>query len=464
MDQRNPGPGPARGWRPGRGVGLAAGGLLAAGLALAMAVAASVTVTREGREPREGRGGPGAAAGRDPAEGGQPGAEADAPSAAGQPGGGPGAPAEAGHPGAGSDAPAAGLPPPAEDPAADWVPYDGPVEHIFFHPLIVYPELAFDGDFMAQGYDDWFVTVPEFQAILGALYQRGYVLVGVGDLFEERVENGRTVLVRKELRLPPGKRPLVLSIDDLNYYAYMRENGNAHRLVVDDDGRVAALVVTPRGQRFVSRRAEIVPILDDFVAAHPDFSLNGAKGIIALTGYEGILGYATHDPAAPGYEAERREALRVVERLKATGWSFASHGWGHRDAARIRLESLVADTDRWKREVESLVGPTPVYIFPFGSGVRPGDPKFEALLERGFRILCGVGPRPYLEVTDRYAWMDRRHIDGLALRTQGDLLRELFDPEAVVDPARPWAPPGAGRPGRTELESLREPGPGFLRE
>ncbi|MBC8079128.1 MAG: hypothetical protein H7X86_02200 [Gorillibacterium sp.] len=29
------------------------------------------------------------------------------------------------------------------------VPYSGPVEHIFFHPLIAFPELAFDGDRMA---------------------------------------------------------------------------------------------------------------------------------------------------------------------------------------------------------------------------------------------------------------------------------------------------------------------------
>lgn len=55
---------------------------------------------------------------------------------------------------------------PPATPERDLVPYTGPVEHIFFHPLIAYPELAFDGDPMARGYDDWFVTVQEFHKIL----------------------------------------------------------------------------------------------------------------------------------------------------------------------------------------------------------------------------------------------------------------------------------------------------------
>ena len=37
----------------------------------------------------------------------------------------------------------------------------------------------------------------------------------------------------------------------------------------------------------------MVPLIDSFVKEHPDFSYKGAKGIIALTGYNGILGYRT---------------------------------------------------------------------------------------------------------------------------------------------------------------------------
>ena len=32
--------------------------------------------------------------------------------------------------------------------------YDGVVEHLFFHPVVAYPELAFDGDYKSDGIDD----------------------------------------------------------------------------------------------------------------------------------------------------------------------------------------------------------------------------------------------------------------------------------------------------------------------
>ncbi|MGX8699046.1 MAG: hypothetical protein ACSW8F_03835, partial [bacterium] len=40
----------------------------------------------------------------------------------------------------------------------NFVEYYGPVEHIFFHQVIAYPELAFDGDEKARGIDDWMCT------------------------------------------------------------------------------------------------------------------------------------------------------------------------------------------------------------------------------------------------------------------------------------------------------------------
>jgi peptidoglycan/xylan/chitin deacetylase (PgdA/CDA1 family) len=52
----------------------------------------------------------------------------------------------------------------------------------------------------------------------------------------------------------------------------------------------------------------------------------------------------------------------VVRRLQETGWSFASHGWGHLNAQKVSLATLVRDTARWKAEVEPLVGPTFVYV------------------------------------------------------------------------------------------------------
>ena len=325
---------------------------------------------------------------------------------------------------------------PGEFDESDWPVYDGPIEHIFFHPLIVFPELAFDGDRMSQGYRDWFVTVAEFKSILQKLYENDYMLVDLASLFDISEKGGAVTVGRKPLRLPAGKKPLVLSIDDLNYYRYMIENGNAIKLVLDENGEVAALTVSPDGVERVARDAEIVPILDDFVREHPDFSLHNAKGVIALTGYEGILGYRTNETESPNFETEKTEALKIVKRLKETGWSFASHGYGHLDARKVSLERLVQDTERWKREVEPLTGPTPIYIYPYGSRPETGSDKFNELVDAGFRILCSVGPSPYLKVIPGAAMMDRRHIDGIALETQRSRLLPLFDANDVIDPIR----------------------------
>lgn len=319
----------------------------------------------------------------------------------------------------------------------DMVVYQGPVENIFFHPLIAYPELAFDNDSLSRGYDDWFITVKEFNRILESLYRNDFILVDTGSLYEAKTVAGKPVLVRKELRLPPGKKPLIFSIDDLNYYDYMIENGNVHKLVLDENGDVATYSTTPQGEKLISRTNEIIPILDDFVRQHPDFSFRGAKGVIALTGYSGVLGYRTNNPDSPDYETEKKEALAVIKRLKETGWVFASHGYGHLDARKRGRSDIAGDTRRWQEEVASLVGPTQIYIFPYGSSVLPGDPKFQDLLDEGFRMFQSVGPTSYAKYTDAYILMDRRHIDGIALRQQQARLADLFDCDAVLDDVRP---------------------------
>jgi hypothetical protein len=326
------------------------------------------------------------------------------------------------------------LPIPPTPPPEVLVPYTGAVQHIFFHPLIAYPSRAFDGDGMARGYNDWFVTVKEFVPMLKSLYQHDFILIDIRTL-SERGSDGN--LHANSLQLPPGKKPLVLSIDDLNYYAYMRENGNVDRLVLDGKGRVETESTDEKGERVRSRTNEIIPLLDDFVADHPDFSFHGAKGLIALTGYEGILGFRTNDKTASNYAQERASAIAVAERLTATGWAFASHGWGHLDAAKISYNGFATDTRRWKAEVEPLIGSSSIYVYPFGSTLLPSDPKFQFLREQGFTLFCGIGPNPFLEVRPSYVRMDRRHIDGIALHSQQRLLQDLFDADAVIDPVRP---------------------------
>ena len=343
-----------------------------------------------------------------------------------------------------------------------YVAYDGIVEHLFFHPVIAYPELAFDGDSQEKGLDDYMVTATEFSRILESVYQRGYVLVDIADVWSETTdENGNAVMVRNTLYLPEGKKPLILSYDDTNYYEYMLENGFAYKLILGEDGKIASWGKDPQGNEVVSRDLDAIPMLDKFVEEHPDFSPFGAKACLSVTGYQGILGYRTQTDKTVEWtdemEAFRQSEIQAVKpiiaELKRTGWTFGSHTFGHIRLDSCSMEKVQSDTQRWFDEVGSLVGPTNVLFYPHGS--RPdGDdwkqtgPVFQYLQGQGFRILCSVGIESFSAIKKDISAVicDRLHPDGTTLRSKyvdqryGQFydVREIFDWDARPDYGVNW--------------------------
>ena len=89
------------------------------------------------------------------------------------------------------------------------------------------------------------------------------------------------------------------SLPEYDPYAYFWEGGIVQNETVvlseQDDGSISV------------GDYDMVPWIDTFVKEHPDFSYHGHKGIIALTGYEGVLGYRTDEVY------RTREAGRVTE-------------------------------------------------------------------------------------------------------------------------------------------------------
>lgn len=319
-----------------------------------------------------------------------------------------------------------------------FVPYEQPVRHIFFHSLIVDTDLAFDGDYMSNGYNYWMTTVDEFRAILEELYTNQYILINIHDLCTEQTdEDGNVTLAAACPMVPEGKIPLVLSVDDVSYYDYMENDGFPKRLVLDEHGNVKNLYIHPDGTESIGDY-DVMPILDTFVKEHPDFSLRGAKGIIAATGYEGTLGYRVNDPESPTLESDKEAVRAVAARLKETGWIFASHGYGHRHTADISYNSLVEDTGRWKDEIASLVGDTDVYIYPYGEEIDYPSQKLTYLQSEGFRYFCGVwASQPFVVVKDSYVRQTRCNLDGYTMTKRPESVSDLIDAAKVLDPVRP---------------------------
>ena len=333
-----------------------------------------------------------------------------------------------------------------------YVPWTGVVEHLFFHPVIAYPELAFDGDTQENGLDDYMLTAGEYKKILESLYEKDYVLVDINSVWSQEEGEDGPHMVRSTLCLPEGKKPLVLSFDDTNYYPYMLENGFAHKLIIGEDLKIASWGRDPAGNEVVSRDLDAIPILDKFVEEHPDFSPFGAKGCLSLTGYEGILGYRTQtdtqtwDGAKEANRQKEREAvLPIVEELRRTGWTFGSHTWGHIRLGDGNQERIEADTRRWLDEVGSLVGETAILFYPHGERPDGNDwtktgPAFQYLQSQGFRVFCSVGVESFSFIKKDICAVicDRLHPDGTTLRRHRDQYLQFYDAKDIIDlEARP---------------------------
>ena len=332
-----------------------------------------------------------------------------------------------------------------------YVPWNDTVEHLFFHPIVAYPELAFDGDSQANGIDDWMVTVDEYDKILQSVYDKGYILVDMHDIWSASTDAaGNAGMVKNTLYLPEGKKPLVISFDDVNYYPYMLEDGFTYKLIIGDDGLIWSWGKDPQGNEVVSQDLDATTILDKFVREHPDFSPFGAKGCFSLTGYCGILGYRTQterEDQSAEHEANRQKEIEAVKpiiaELKRTGWTFGSHTWGHINLSTKSLDTVKVDTQKWMDEVGSLIGETNILFYPHGArpdgdDVQQTGPIFQYLQSQGFQVFASVGISSYSKIkTDTCAVIcDRLHPDGTTLRGSDKVLgwySQFYDARDIID-------------------------------
>lgn len=336
------------------------------------------------------------------------------------------------------------------------------VTHVFYHTMIVDPKKAFDGDYKEADYNQVMTTIDEFNKITQEMYDRGYVMVSIYDIAKAD-ENGN--MTPGEILLPPGKIPFVLSQDDVSYYHYMDGDGFASRMVLDKNGNVKCEYKEDDGSVSVGDY-DMVPLLDSFVKKHPDFSYRGRKGILAMTGYNGVFGYRTDSAYKTGknlqdnqkeflennpdfnFDEEVKDAKKIAEALKKSGWEFASHTWGHKNATESSAEELQADNEKWEKNVAPILGKTDMIIFAFGADIgnwenySMDNPKFAYYKSRGYNYYCNVDSNQYwVQITDEYFRQGRRNLDGYRMYYNPDMVSDLFDVSEVWDPSRPTPVP-----------------------
>lgn len=329
------------------------------------------------------------------------------------------------------------------------VTYYGSVEVICIRQLIVEPSVAFGNKYVSST-DDLYLTTTEFQAILEQLYSENYVLVDAEALVD--ISNDE-YLVEQNLKVPEGKKPLIIVVENLDYSVKNVSLGACVKLVLNDQGQVCGQYVNAAGDEVIQRSAESIGILDTFVENHPDFSYNGAKGVISICGYESCFGYVVSEDQVedhnfalnaigkPGenitdieIEANKNTVSQIASNLSDNGWKFATSTYGNIDASSASMEDIQNDFDKWETQIGTLLGPVHMIVYPNGNYIKGTDERAEYLKAKGYRIFFGIGPNPYYTYGLNYLYYDRTLINGNSMRNT-DLSR-LFDVAAVYDENR----------------------------
>ncbi len=346
------------------------------------------------------------------------------------------------------------------------------VPHIFYHSLLNDTDRAFNvstlGQFAVDGMNAWMTTIDEFDKITRALYDAGYVYVRLRDLVVETKNADGTSHFEPNtsLMLPPGKKAIVLSIDDLSYYHSYETAGFPEKLVLDENGLVKCKYTDAGGNTQIGD-FDVVPRLNTFLREHPDGSYKGARGLIAMTGYNGVFGYRTdadyelrehlmEDQSAwlaahPDYDrqTEIAEAIKIADAIKNEGWEFASHTWGHLSVTGASVERLRTDNEKWVANVQNIVGPVDTIIFAHGNdigsweGYSDDNEQYAFYKSAGYNFYCNVdGSVPYwVQITSNYVRQGRIDLDGYMLYEASigntSVLDNLFKASEVFDSRRP---------------------------
>ena len=329
------------------------------------------------------------------------------------------------------------------------------VANLSFHVLIADPSRAFTNQSMGGKYNQNFVTIDEFQKILEQLYANNYVLVEMDSFVDEIVGgDGAVTYSSKSLMLPDGKKPIMITETMVNYFNYMIDGnedgtpdkngaGFASRLVVEN-GEIKAEMVDANGNTVVGNY-DLVPILEDFIKEHPDFSYRGARATLAITGHEGVFGYRTNASVVNSkgqsyYDEQAAGAREVVQALRDAGYEIACYTYSNADYGSDNASAIQEDIDKWAKEVVPIVGEVDTIVYARGTDIAAAGSysgsKYNVLANAGFRYFIGSGNKATTDIYADYVRQNRLMVTGSQMYYSSTTFSAYFDSKAVLNSQR----------------------------
>lgn len=176
------------------------------------------------------------------------------------------------------------------------------------------------------------LTVTEFKEILQDLYRRNYVLVDP----ESIADSGDGTMKEGKVSVPIGKKPLTITETGAGYTPGY--DGHADSLTQKEDGSLTNTYTDSDG-KVQTGDVDVITCLDAFIREHPDFSSQDARGVIAVTGQNGMFGYALE---VSGSQSGRlsADAVREVQENEArySGSNLGDTGTGSTGTAGAGTE------------------------------------------------------------------------------------------------------------------------------
>ena len=336
-------------------------------------------------------------------------------------------------------------------------PIDDPnaIPNLSFHCLIADPARAFSDKDWGQSYNTNYVTIDEFSKILDQLHANGYVLVDFNSFIVETVgEDGKVTYSTQPIFLPEDKKPIMLTETLVNYELFTIDSdgdmeadkggdGFASKLLVKD-GKIVNEYVDAEGNTLYGAY-DLVPILEQFIAEHPDFCYRGARATLAVSGEDGVFGYRTmhsvkETKGEDYYNQQVEGAKAIAQALRDRGYTIASYTYSNIGYGSISATKIQVDLDNWKKEVKPILGDVPVMIFAKASDIGVnydnGNGKYNVLKDNGFRIFISSGNSPYAQVNVNYVRQSRIMVTGQQMTTYPQNFASYFTVKDVLNDQR----------------------------
>lgn len=328
------------------------------------------------------------------------------------------------------------------------------IANLSFHVLIADPARAFQkavaGD-LAGSYNKNFVTTEEFSRILNQLYTGNYVLVDFNSFVStsDPAADGSVTYFGTSMWLPAGKKPIMITETLVNYLDYMVDpnkdgvpdaggHGFANKLVVTSSGDIKASLIDASGNELIGNY-DLVPILEDFIAEHPDFSYRGARATLAVTGDQGVFGYRTNTSyvATKGqsyYDEQVALAKLLVDTLREKGYTIASYTYSNQAYRGMSTVQIQAEMQNWTSQCTPILGDVDVMVFARNSDIDAySGTSFNVLYDTGFRFFLNNGTSPRVDINTTFVKQTRLMVTGESMAWYSNQFMSYFDSNMVLD-------------------------------